>query len=105
MACIDRGGRLGDAGGICGYDGCKPYNWLYWDIATRKAFYCSQLVWAAFKDKVKVNLNTSAYSYWGVTVKCTPGQGCKPVRVRLNPVHPMELVQNSLVDVIWHSKK
>jgi len=39
----------------------KPYTFNYLNTSTRKKFYCSQLVWAAFKDKNKVNLNTD----WG----------------------------------------
>ena len=35
----------------------KPYLWDFWDMSTRNAFYCSQLVWAAFKDKTGVDLN------------------------------------------------
>ncbi|KHD34617.1 hydrolase [Clostridium acetobutylicum] len=28
----------------------KPYNWNFFNINTRDKFYCSQLVWAAYKD-------------------------------------------------------
>ena len=35
----------------------KPYNWSFTNINTRSKFYCSQLVYAGFKDKYGVNLN------------------------------------------------
>ncbi|MFT4295509.1 MAG: YiiX/YebB-like N1pC/P60 family cysteine hydrolase [Micropruina sp.] len=61
----------------------KPYNWNYLDRDTRKRFYCSQLVWAAFKDKYGIDLDTSAY-LWAV--------------------HPMELVNTSAVYLIYRKK-
>ena len=39
----------------------KPYNFDYYDVNTRSKFYCSQLIWAGFKDKYNVDLNTSQY--------------------------------------------
>jgi len=39
----------------------KPYNINYYDMGTRSKFYCSQLVWAAFKDKYGIDLNTSQW--------------------------------------------
>lgn len=35
----------------------KPYNYRFFDIQRRDKFYCSQLVYAAFLDKCRVNLN------------------------------------------------
>lgn len=39
----------------------KPYNNSFYDVWTRKKFYCSQLVWAAYRDtagpKADVSLN------------------------------------------------
>lgn len=52
----------------------KPYNYNYLDVKTRKRFYCSQLVWAAYKDKFNIDLNTSTYG---------------------KAVHPMELVKTN----------
>lgn len=49
----------------------KDYN--YFDVKTRKRFYCSQLVWAAFKDRYKIDMNTSLFG---------------------KAVHPMELVNS-----------
>lgn len=37
----------------------KPYNWNYFDINRRDAFYCAQLVWAGYKDLCGIDLNTS----------------------------------------------
>jgi uncharacterized protein YycO len=84
----------------------KPYNLAYWNIDTRVAFYCSQLVWAAFKDNYKVDLNTSAYGYWGVERVCPSSTSlpCILVPKYYNPVHPMELVATSLTNTIWHYK-
>ena len=39
----------------------KPYNWNFYNMGTRTSFYCSQLIWAAYKDKYGLDLNTSAY--------------------------------------------
>jgi uncharacterized protein YycO len=61
----------------------KPYNYNYVDTGTRKKFYCSQLVWAAFLDNFGIDLNT-----W----------------VFLNAVHPMELVNNDKVTLIYRKK-
>lgn len=55
------------------YRAKKPYNWNYANVKTRKKFYCSQLVYAAFLDLYKINLNTSAFG---------------------PAVHPMELVNS-----------
>lgn len=52
----------------------KKYNFNYFDVKTRKKFYCSQLVWASYKDNFGIDLNTSAYGA---------------------AVHPMELVNTS----------
>jgi uncharacterized protein YycO len=60
----------------------KSYNWNYLNVSTRKSFYCSHLVWAAFKDLYGIDLNTSSY---GVAV------------------HPMELVNTSRTYKIYES--
>ena len=52
----------------------KAYNWNYLDTKTRKRFYCSHLIWAAYKDKYNIDLNTSLFG---------------------KAVHPMELVNSS----------
>ena len=61
----------------------KSYNWNYFNTSTREKFYCSQLVWAAFKDNYGVNLNTSAFG---------------------NAIHPMELVRSSNTNTIYTLK-
>jgi len=61
----------------------KPYNYNYLDTGTRAKFYCSQLVWAAFLDNFGIDMNT-----W----------------VFLNAVHPMELVNNDKVNLIYRKK-
>ncbi len=72
------------AAGWCKKQEGKPYNWNYLNVSTRKSFYCSQLVWAAFKDNFNIDLNTSAYG---------------------NAVHPMELVNSTKTSVIYTYKK
>ncbi len=54
----------------------KPYNYNYYNMGTRSSFYCSQLVWASFRDTTGIDLNTSAYD--------VPLLG-------LHAIHPMEL--------------
>lgn len=39
----------------------KNYNTNYTNTATRKKFYCSQLIWAGYKDVCKIDLNTGLY--------------------------------------------
>lgn len=58
----------------------KPYNKNFFNTSTRKAFYCSQLVWAAFWDNFKIDLNTSEF---GVAI------------------HPMELVKTSQTTLLY----
>ena len=58
----------------------KPYNFNYTNVKTRKKFYCSQLVWAAFKDNCKINLDTAAFG---------------------KMVAPMELVNSNKTDLIY----
>lgn len=62
-----------------------PYNFNYFDTGTRKAFYCSQLVYASYLDNYGVNLNTNAFNISGLG----------------NPVHPLELLSNSFVSMIY----
>lgn len=49
----------------------KGYNLLFYNTGTRSCFYCSQLIWAAFKDNFGIDLNTG---HFGAAI------------------HPMELV-------------
>ena len=58
----------------------KPYNWDYTNVRTRKKFYCSQLIYAAFLDLYGINLNTSAFGA---------------------AIHPMELVNTSRTSKIY----
>lgn len=60
----------------------KSYNWNYLNVSTRSSFYCSHLIWAAFKDLYGIDLDTSSY---GVAV------------------HPMELVNSSRTTKIYES--
>lgn len=58
----------------------KPYNFNYLNVDTREKFYCSQLIWAAFKDNYGVDLNTSDFG---------------------RAVHPMELVDSPNTYVMY----
>lgn len=58
----------------------KPYNYNYFNVSTRKKFYCSQLVWVAFKDNYGIDLDTSDFG---------------------DAVHPMELVNSSKTYTIY----
>ncbi|MBE6015247.1 MAG: hypothetical protein E7241_07760 [Lachnospiraceae bacterium] len=58
----------------------KPYNYDYFNVNTRSKFYCSQLVWASFKDNYGIDLNTSLFG---------------------NAVHPVELEYSSNTSIIY----
>lgn len=59
----------------------KPYNYNYLDTATRSSFYCSQLVWASFKDKYGIDISTD---FAGAAI------------------YPMEILDSPNVSVIYH---
>lgn len=65
----------------------KPYNYNFYKTNNRNSFYCSQLVWAAYMDVAKVNLNTSAYDIPGARA-----------------IHPSELLYNNKVQLIYRAK-
>ena len=65
----------------------KPYNLNFYRTNNRNSFYCSQLVWAAYMDVAKVNLNTSAYDIPGARA-----------------IHPSELLYNNKVQLIYRAK-
>jgi uncharacterized protein YycO len=62
----------------------KPYNYNFYDMGNRKKFYCSQLVWASFKDPYSIDLNTWSYDFLG-----------------LKAIAPTELVSTSLTSTIY----
>ena len=67
----------------------KPYNYIYLNKKTRKKFYCSQLVWAAFYDNFRIDLSDENDSMltWS------------------SAVHPMELVASRLTKTIFYYKR
>lgn len=82
----------------------KPYNYDFYNTDTRSKFYCSQLVWAAFKDTAGVDLNTNAYDmYTNFIPPYTYTIGFGLVKVA-RAIHPMELVNNSKVILIYRKK-
>lgn len=38
----------------------KPYNWNFFNTSTRSKFYCSQLIWAAYKDLYNINIDSKS---------------------------------------------
>lgn len=60
----------------------KPYNYNYFNTKTRDKFYCSQLIYAAFKDNFNIDLNTKIFG---------------------SAIHPMELVNNSNTVTIYRN--
>ncbi len=59
----------------------KKYNFNYFNTSTRNKFYCSQLVWAAFYDNFRINLDTWRFG---------------------KAVHPMELVYSGYTSTIFY---
>ena len=39
----------------------KKYNFDYYNTKTNKKYYCSQLIWAGYKNLLNIDLNTKAY--------------------------------------------
>lgn len=58
----------------------KPYNWNFLNISTKEKFYCSQLIYAAFMEYYKINLNTL---YAGIAI------------------HPIELVDTPKTRLVY----
>lgn len=66
----------------------KPYNYLYPCMWRRDAFYCSHLVWAGYKDKLGIDLNTFFFdTKYGTAI------------------HPVELVWTDKTTTIYYHKK
>ena len=61
----------------------KPYNRQFSNINRRDAFYCSQLVWAAYKDTTRVDIGTWEYGY---------------------PIHPFELIHSNETQIIYRNR-
>ena len=67
----------------------KPYNYNFLNKTTRDSFYCSQLVWAAFKDLYNIDLSNVGLSPLTWTTA----------------VHPMELVNSDKTETIFYFHK
>jgi uncharacterized protein YycO len=65
----------------------KPYNFNFLNVDTRSSFYCSQLVWAAFKDLYGIDMNT-------MSIPVAPGK-------IYTPVHPLNLVDSNETALIY----
>lgn len=62
----------------------KPYNYNYYDMGTRKKFYCSHLVRSAYLDKFNIDLNTSDFDLG-----------------KLKAIHPLELATTDKTYMIY----
>ena len=67
----------------------KKYNINYFNKKTRKKFYCSQLVWAAFYDLYHIDLSD---------------EGWRPA-TWTSAVHPLELVTSRQTKTIFYYKR
>ena len=67
----------------------KPYNFEFYNMATRSKFYCSQLVWASFKDKFDIDLNMDDFDAF------LDGQKIAQA------IHPYELLANSKTYIVY----
>ena len=66
----------------------KKYNFNFFNTKTRSKFYCSHLIWAAYYDKYKINLDTKMFGLAGK---------------QKGAIHPLELVLSSKTKtVIYH---
>ncbi|HEM2750017.1 TPA: hypothetical protein U1344_000331 [Streptococcus suis] len=63
----------------------KPYNFNFYDVWRRDRFYCSQLVWAAYRDTVGSKADISLNDYGAA-------------------IHPFELRDHSNTAVIYRKK-
>lgn len=61
----------------------KPYNHNFFDIGRRDRFYCSQLVWAAYKDISGIDIGTWE---WG------------------HAIHPFELMNSKETTLLYRNK-
>lgn len=61
----------------------KQYNYQFFNINRRDKFYCSQLVWAAYRDTAKVDIGTWE---WG------------------SAIHPFELMSSNETTLIYQNK-
>lgn len=67
----------------------KKYNYNYYSTDTRKKFYCSQLVWASFKDLYGIDLNTNTFDLYVMNKKTAIA------------IHPAELISTSKTATIY----
>lgn len=68
----------------------KKYNYNFLNTKTRSKFYCSHLIWAAYYDNLKINLDTNLF-----------GNAAKK-----GAIHPLELVLSNKTKVTYyHAKK
>jgi uncharacterized protein YycO len=65
----------------------KPYNFNFLNVDTRSSFYCSQLVWAAFKDLYGINMDP-------MNIPVAPGK-------TYTPIHPLNLVDSDETALLY----
>lgn len=85
----------------------KPYNGDFGNMSTRNSFYCSQLVWAAYKDVCKIDLNTKSVDWISVTYGIGKyGISIKPcLKKQCMQISPKELVNTNKTITKYYYKK
>ena len=84
---ISRDGMI-RAMGWCDKKRGKPYNYNYYNIDTRDSFYCSHLIYAAYKDYFGIDMNTKDFDS----------------SVLGKAIHPIELVSTPKTNPLAHIK-
>lgn len=65
----------------------KKYNFNFLNTKTRKKFYCSHLIWAAFYDNYNINLDTKMFGLAGN---------------KKAAIHPLELVLSKKTKTVFY---
>ncbi len=65
----------------------KKYNFNFLNTKTRKKFYCSHLIWAAFYDNYNINLDTKMFGLAGK---------------KKAAIHPLELVLSKKTKTVFY---
>ncbi len=98
------------AGDYCIKQLNKDYNYNYYNISTRKKFYCSHLVYAAYLDTCGVDLNTPEFDSFVPVYRASRinYSNIKPYDVpdhieRRKAIHPSELLSGPKTTLLYRS--
>lgn len=75
----------------------KAYNFDYYNINSKKKYYCSQLVWAGYKNLYKIDLNTKAYDV-KKTKAIGPYEFVRKSSSKIYPVYIKKWNRNDVTD-------